>query len=132
MVEGQLLLTTGKDITQFTVREIANIAYHLITSKFQPPSEDGEPSIEEQIELFDEKIGQKKSAEAKALEALRQNMIMRGIDPDVVPELGPELKAKLEADAAKMATDEDLMWGDGLYAGKEIRGKKVDPFDEEF
>jgi hypothetical protein len=107
------------------VREICNIAYYLIASKFQPPNSDDEPDIEEQLVQFEENIGQRVKAEVRANKLLRERLIVMGIDPDAKPELSPELAAKIEQDKARMETDEELMWNGTAWEGKEIRGKKI-------
>jgi len=56
---------------------------------------------------------------------MRARMIAMGLDPDAKPELSPELAAKIEQDRARMATDDELMFGGAAYEGKEIRGKKI-------
>lgn len=82
--------------------------------------EEGGPSIEEQIERFEEQIGQRVSAESVAEEKFRASMIARGLDPDAKPELSPELAAKLEED--RMRSDEEIFFGD---SNREFRGRKV-------
>lgn len=129
MVEGQLLVQAGKGISEFTVREIANIAYYLIASKFEPPASDDDPSVEEQIGIFEEKIWQRVPAEYKAEKAMREKLAAMGIDPDAKPELSPELQAKLDEDRER--TNEELYFSGALDEGKEFRGKKIKP-DEGF
>lgn len=118
-------MKSGKGVTEYTIREICNIAYFLITDKFPAPNSDDDPPLEEQIEIFEEQIGQRIKSEVKANKALRERMIMLGMDPDVKPEISPELQAKMDADAGIMKTDDDLMFGGDAWEGKEVRGKKV-------
>ena len=56
---------------------------------------------------------------------MRSRMIMMGLDPDAKPEISPELQAKLDEDRARMASDDELMFGGVAYEGREIRGKKI-------
>lgn len=125
MVEGQLLVTSGRGVAEYTIREICNIAYYLITSKFEAPGDEDDPTVEEQIELFEEKIGQRVNAEERAEQLMRERMIAMGLDPDAKPEISPELQAKMDQDAARMMSNEELMFGGAAYEGKEIRGKKI-------
>lgn len=112
------------------MRELCNLWswYHI--RSFPPPRDEDDPTVEEQIELFAEKIGQAVNAEARAEKMMRERLIVMGIDPDAKPELSPELQAKIDRDRAVMASDEELMFGGAAWEGKEIRGKKVK--DEEF
>lgn len=126
-MEGQLLLS-GHGILDYSVREICNIAYYLITKQFPQPQGEDDPSVEEQIELFEERIGQRISSEHKAEQAMRAGLIAMGIDPDAKPELSPELKAKLEEDAMRNSSDEQIMFGGNI--DREQRGKKIK--DKEF
>lgn len=96
------------------------MAYYYHVEKIQPGGED-DPTVEEQIEQFEEQIGQRVSASTKAEEMMRQSMLLRGLDPDAKPELSPELAAKLENDA--MYSDKDIYFGGNM--DKEQRGKKV-------
>lgn len=96
------------------------MAYCYHVEKIQPGGED-DPTVEEQIEQFEEQIGQRVSADTKAEEMMRQSMLLRGLDPDAKPELSPELAAKLENDA--MYSDKDIYFGGNM--DKEQRGKKV-------
>lgn len=98
--------------------------YHV--SQFQPPQEEGGETIEEQIILFEEAIGQRVSAETNAEKLLRASMIARGLDPDAKPELSPELAAKLEEDAMK--SDKDIFFGDN---DREFKGRKLGEKDYE-
>lgn len=75
--------------------------------------------------MFAEKIGQTVKAEKRAEQMLRQQLILRGIDPDAKAEISPELQARMDADAIRMKSDEELFFGGDLEAGKEIRGKKI-------
>jgi hypothetical protein len=96
------------------------MAYYHHVSQLQPGGED-DPTVEEQIITFEEKIGQRISSATIAEEMMRQSMILRGLDPDAKPELSPELAAKLENDA--LYSDKDF-----FFAGdhsKEQRGKKI-------
>lgn len=96
------------------------MAYYHHVSQIQPGGED-DPTVEEQIEQFEEQIGQRVSSSSIAEEMMRQSMILRGLDPDAKPELSPELAAKLENDA--LYSDKDFFFsGDH---GKEQRGKKI-------
>lgn len=79
--------------------------------------------MEEQVDLFAEKIYQKVPAEAKANQLLRESLILRGIDPDAQSELSPELAAKL-AEGNERSND-DLYFSGDLHAGKEFKGKKI-------
>lgn len=99
------------------------MAYYRITKQFQAPADEDDETVEEQIEVFEEKIGQRKSSDTRAQEMLRATMIARGVDPDTVPELSPELRAKMEQDA--LQSNQDLFFSGALDSGKEIRGKKV-------
>lgn len=103
------------------------MVYYYHVSGFQGPVEDDDPTIEEQIEKFDEDIGQSVSAEARAEELFRQSMIARGLDPDVKPELPPELAAKMEED--EMKSDKDIFFGDTT---REFRGKPVRESERDF
>lgn len=125
IVEGHLLLKSGKGVTEYTIREICNIAYFLITDKFPAPNSDDDPSIEEQLEKFEEGIGQRIKSSVKAERALREFMIMRGMDPDAKPEISEELQAKMDRDAGIIKTNADLMWGGDAWEGKEITGAKI-------
>lgn len=102
------------------------MAYYHHVSAFQGPSEEGEPTIDEQIVTFEESIGQRVSAQSKANELFRASMIARGLDPDAKPELSPELAAKLEEDALK--SDKDIFFGD---TDREFRGRKLRDKDYE-
>jgi hypothetical protein len=95
------------------------MAYFHQVEQIQPGGED-DPTVEEQIEAFDENIGQRISAGTKAEEMMRQSMILRGLDPDAKPELSPELAAKLENDA--LYSDKEIFFGD---TNREFRGKKI-------
>lgn len=97
------------------------MAYYYHVEKFPVPSSDDDPTVEEQIEIFEENIGQRVSASSKAEEMMRQSMILRGLDPDAKPELSPELAAKLENDA--LYSDKDVYFAGNL--DKEQRGKKI-------
>lgn len=55
-------------------------------------------------------------------------MIAMGKDPDEVPELSPLLKAKMEEDALRNSSDEQIMFGGNV--DREQRGKKIE--DKEF
>lgn len=59
---------------------------------------------------------------------MRAMMIAMGKDPDEVPELSPLLKAKMEEDAQRNSTDEQIMFGGSI--DREQRGKKIK--DEDF
>lgn len=107
------------------------VYYHHV-DQIQPPQDEDSPGIEEQIEIFEEKIGQRKSSSAKAMEAMRNLMLLQGKDPDAKPELSPELAARMEEDAVRMASDEEIMFNPGKYEGKELQGKKVTPSDKDF
>lgn len=127
-----MLTGAGKGVSEYTVREIANIAYFLITEKFeQPTTEDGK-TIQEQLEIFEERIWQRVPAEYKAEKALRERLIAMGVDPDAKPELSPELAAKLKQDEILMKSDEELFFSGDLHSGKEMRGKKLRPKDSDF
>lgn len=102
------------------------MAYYHHVSQLNPPSSDDEPTLEEQIIEFEEQIGQRVSAEAKANKLLRESMIARGLDPDAVPEISPELAAKMEEDAMK--SDKDIFFGD---TGREFKGRKLGEKDYE-
>jgi hypothetical protein len=102
------------------------VYYHHV-SQVQPGGED-DPTVEEQIEQFDEQIGQRVSANAKAEEMMRANMILRGLDPDAEPELSPELEAMMQESLYK--SDTDLYFSGKL--DKEIRGKKITGKDDDF
>jgi hypothetical protein len=117
--EGKLLWS-GQRITDFTIRELANMAYFYHVDMIQPPSSEEDPSVEEQIELFEEKIGQRVSATSKAEEMMRAGLIARGIDPDAKPEISPELAAKLEED--EMKSDTDIFFSGAM--DREFRGRK--------
>lgn len=97
------------------------MAYYHHVSTIQPPAGDDDPSVEEQIEKFEEEIGQRVSAESKAEQMMRASLIARGIDPDAKPEISPELAAKLEEDAMK--SDKDIFFGN---MDREFKGKKID------
>jgi hypothetical protein len=102
------------------------MAYFYHVEKIQPGGED-DPTVEEQIETFEEQIGQRVSASSKAEEKLRASLIARGIDPDAKPELSPELAAKLEQDS--MMSDKDIFFSgnpDREFRGKEIKAKDTD------
>lgn len=126
MFEGKLLWS-GHRITDFTIRELANMAYYYHASQIQPGGED-DPSVEEQTEKFEESIGQRISAEAKAEEMMRASLIARGIDPDVKPEISPELAAKMEED--EMRSDKDIFFSGNM--DKEFRGRKLTAEDDYF
>ena len=96
------------------------MAYYHHVEKIQPGGED-DPTVEEQIEVFEENIGQRVSASTIAEEMMRQSMILRGLDPDAKPELSPELAARLENDA--MRSDNDLYFSGAT--DREMRGKPV-------
>ena len=102
------------------------MAYYYHVEKIQPGGED-DPTVEEQIEAFEEKIGQRVSASSTAEEMMRQSMILRGLDPDAKPELSPELAAKLENDA--LYSDRDIYFG-GADLNKEQRGKRIKGDDD--
>jgi hypothetical protein len=104
------------------------MAYYHHVSKLQPGHKDEDPTIEEQIELFEEQIGQRISATTKAEEMMRQSMILRGLDPDAKPELSPELAARLEQDAMK--SDTDVFFAGDL--NREFKGKPVREGDDDF
>jgi hypothetical protein len=97
----------------------------MITEKFPAPNSDDDPTIEEQLEIFEEQIGQRVKSEFKAERAMRERMILMGMDPDAKPEISPELQAKMDADAGIMKTNSELMWGGDAWEGKEIKGAKV-------
>lgn len=103
------------------------MAYYHHVEKLVPGGED-DPTVEEQIELFEENIGQRISASSIAEEMMRQSMILRGLDPDVKPELSPELAARLEQDG--MRSDTDIFFSGNL--DKEFKGKQVKPGDDDF
>jgi hypothetical protein len=103
------------------------MAYSYHVDKIQPGGED-DPTVEEQIELFEEKIGQRKAASTIAEEMMRQSMILRGLDPDAKPEISPELAARLEQDG--MRSDEDIFFSGNM--DKEFRGKQVKAGDDDF
>jgi len=101
------------------------MAYYHHVSAFRPPSEEGQPTVDEQIVTFEEAIGQRVSAESRANEMFRASMIARGMDPDAKPELSPELAAKLERDA--MMSDSDVFFsGD---TDREFKGRKFEDRD---
>lgn len=124
------MLWSGNRFTDYTIREICNMVYFHHVSQFQQPSDDDDPNIEEQIELFEEKIGQRVKAEVRAEKLMRERMIMMGMDPDAKPVLSPELQAKMADDSIRMASDEELMFGGAAWEGKEVRGKKVKTEDD--
>lgn len=126
LFEGKLLWS-GHKIEDFTIRELANMAYYHHVEKLVPGGED-DPTVEEQIELFEENIGQRISASSIAEEMMRQSMILRGLDPDVKPELSPELAARLEQDG--MRSDTDIFFSGNL--DKEFKGKQVKSGDDDF
>jgi len=103
------------------------MAYYHHVSMIQPPSDDDGPSVEEQMELFEENIGQRVSAEAKAEQKMREMLIARGIDPDAKPELSPELAAKLAED--EMKSDKDIFFSGDL--DREFKGRKLKDKDYE-
>jgi hypothetical protein len=70
------------------------------------------------------------SAEVKAEKKMRAQLIAMGMDPDAKPELSPELAAKLAEDALK--SDQDYFFSGALDSGKEIRGKRIKPGDNDF
>jgi hypothetical protein len=113
----------------FTIRELANMTYEHHVSQFQPPEDEDQPSIEEQINKFDEKIGQCVPADKKAMAKFRAMMIANGMDPDAKPELSPELKAKMDRDT--QASNIDLLFSDALD-GREQRGRQLRGSDYEF
>jgi hypothetical protein len=103
------------------------MAYYHHVSQIQPAGEE-DPSVEERIEIFEELIGQRVSANTKAEEMMRASLIARGIDPDAKPELSPELAAKLEQDG--MRSDTDIFFSGNL--DKEFKGKQVKAGDDDF
>lgn len=105
------------------------VYYHHV-SQFSAPSDDDDPSVEEQISLFEEQIGQRVKAEFRAEQMVRQMLIAQGIDPDAKPELSPELAAKMAYDAER--SNDDLFFSGDLESGREFRGKKVKPKDDDF
>lgn len=105
------------------------MVYYYHVSQLQPGGEN-DPTVEEQIEMFEENIGQRVSATAVAEEMMRQSLILRGIDPDAKPELSPELAAKLEHDA--LYSDQDYFFSGALDSGREQRGKKIKAGDDDF
>lgn len=107
------------------------VYYHHV-SQFQQPDSDDEPDIDEQIEIFEERIGQRVPSDVKALKAMRNMMILRGLDPDAKPELSPELQARMNEDAIRMASDEEIMFNPGAYEGKELTGKPIKASDKDF
>jgi len=109
------------------VRELCNMAYYHHTSQFEDGGEDG-PSVQEQVEKFEENIGQRISTSTKAEKMMRESMILRGLDPDAKPELSPELAAKLEHDA--LYSEKDIYFGGNM--DREQRGKKITPGDDDF
>lgn len=127
LFEGKLLWS-GHRIEDFTTRELANMAYYHHVDQLKPPSAEDEPTVAEQIELFEENIGQRVSASSIAEEMMRQSMILRGLDPDAKPELSPELAARLEQDG--MRSDTDIFFSGDLT--KEFRGKQVKAGDDDF
>lgn len=100
------------------------MAFYHHVKDLQPPQEEGGETIEEQIVKFEENIGQRVSAEAKAMAVFRESMIARGLDPDAKPALSPELAAKLEEDAMK--SDKDIFFGD---VSREFTGRKLNDGD---
>lgn len=107
------------------------VYYHHV-DRIQPPQDEDDPGVEEQVEIFEEKIGQRVSSSSKAIEAMRNLMILQGKDPDAAPELSPELQRKMAEDAVRMASDEEIMFNSGKYEGKELHGKKVTPSAKDF
>lgn len=132
MFEGKVLTEHGRGLSDFTIRELCNLVYFHHVNQFQQPSDEDDPDIAEQIEIFEEKIGQRVSSSTKAEAALRNLMILQGKDPDAKPELSPELAARMEEDALRMASDEEIMFNYDKYAGKELRGKAVKPGSKDF
>lgn len=105
------------------------MVYQHHVSQFRPPEDEDQPSIEDQIQDFDEKIGQCISAEKKALAKFREAMIAMGMDPDAKPEISPELQAKMDRDAMMSNTDIFFNGLDGEIRGRQLRGKDYE-FEE--
>lgn len=103
------------------------MAYSHHVNRFEPSAEEDGPTIEEQIERFEEQIGQRVSAETKAMAQFRAAMIAQGLDPDAKPELSPELAAKIADDA--MLSDRDIFFGD---TNREFMGQKIKAKDDDF
>lgn len=122
--EGYVLEATGgKGVSDLTIREICNLwSWYHVKSLPSPESED-DPSVEEQVELFAEKIWQQVPAEVKAEKLMRERLVAMGIDPDVKPEISPELAAKM-AESAERSND-DLYFSGDLHKGTEFKGKPV-------
>lgn len=118
-------LPQGFTILDYTIREICNMVHGHIVADFRPPEDEDGDSIPDQIAQFEEKIGLRVSAETKAMELARASMIARGIDPDAVPELSPELKAKMEEDAMKDMSDKELFFSGRAHSGKEFMGQRI-------
>ena len=83
--------TGGKGVTELTVREMCNLWSWYHVKQIQAPQSEDDPSVEEQVNMFAEKIRLKEPAELRAEKLLRQRLILMGIDPDVKPEISPEL-----------------------------------------
>jgi hypothetical protein len=103
------------------------MAYYHHVSQIQPGGED-DPTVEEQIEIFEERIGQRVSSSTQAEKMMRDSLIARGIDPDAKPELSPELAARLEQDG--MRSDTDIFFSGDL--SREFKGKPVQAGDDDF
>ena len=102
------------------------MAYYYHTGQIKQGGED-DHTVEEQIEIFEEKIGQRVAADTKAEEMMRQGMILRGLDPDAKPEISPELAAKMEQDG--MRSDKDIFFSGNL--DKEFKGRQLKDKDYE-
>ena len=105
------------------------MAYDHHVSRFQPPASEDGASIEDQIQDFDEKIGQCVAAETIAMEKFRATMIARGMDPDAKPELSPELQAKMERDAMTSDTDVFFSGLEGEIRGRQLKGKDYEFYE---
>jgi hypothetical protein len=88
-LDGEMLISHGKGISQFTFREFLNICYTTVVRQFQPPMDEEGDSVEVQISRFEEKIGLRHNPENDAMAALRQWQISQGIDPDAKTDFDP-------------------------------------------
>lgn len=104
------------------------MAYYHHVSMIPAPASEDDPTVEEQTEKFEEALGQRVSAENKAMELMRASMIARGLDPDAEPELSPELAARIEAD--EMKSDKDIFFSENI--NREFRGKKIKAGEDDF
>lgn len=57
-----------------------------MVSQFQPPQEENDLTVDQQVQSFEEQVGLRYNMSDTALKAWRDSMTARGLDPDATAE----------------------------------------------